>query len=285
MQGSWVEVKGKGKTWMVEEDVAYLCQEHGGRKKRFPLTKGADGEVIWGQGKYILDWSFKASDDVATWWDGDAVGFSWKRLPADTVGEKSSTHIEGEKRVDPCDGKAYTLDEMRTYYSEAEGTPKIETTAYWLECKPAVGAAKAKAKAKAKATSEEVEERRIDASDGSAYTYSEMRSFYSASYTKKQMESYWAECKVAKPKAKKVKSKSEAAAGEQRTDEASGKSYTWEELRSLYSDTHTKKETSEYWEQCEPAGKGRGKSKAKAKSKPKAKPKSKAEADSQDWMQ
>jgi peroxiredoxin len=53
-----------------------------------------------------------------------------------------------EKRVDPDDGKAYTFDELSTFYKGKYS--KKEVTSYWEELKPAKGKGKGAAKAKAK---------------------------------------------------------------------------------------------------------------------------------------
>jgi len=54
----------------------------------------------------------------------------------------------GEIRVDPADGKAYTLDELVAFYADYK--KKAVEVYFEKECTPAKGAAKGKAKAKAK---------------------------------------------------------------------------------------------------------------------------------------
>lgn len=54
-----------------------------------------------------------------------------------------------EKRIDPDDGGKYTYEEMAAYYKGKY--KKAAIAAYWEECKPVKGKAKAKGKAKEKA--------------------------------------------------------------------------------------------------------------------------------------
>jgi len=56
-------------------------------------------------------------------------------------------------------------------------------------------------------------------------------------------------------------------ANEKRIDPADGKAYTWEELRTFYSATYTKKAMESFWTDCKPAGKAKAKAKTKAKAK------------------
>lgn len=302
LQGLWVESttnKGRGKTWLIEGENAMQQVADGKRGKKYTLTKGENGDVLWGKGTFVLASSFKSGNAVADWMgEGGEVGFSWKRL--DSGSGSAEVKDKDEKRVDPTDGKAYTLKELQNYYSTMFGTAKIEATSYWLTCK-ATGKAepkaksKAKAKAKSKAASEAGTEQRIDPTDGQAYTFADMKSFYSETWTKKAMDEYFSDCKVqVEPKAKaKAKAKSKAAAEvadsgeEKRKDPTDGKAYTWEELRQHYSATYTKKGFAEFWEGCKPSGKqtagrqaaepkAKAKVKAKAKAEPKAKAKTKA---------
>eukprot|EP00928_Gymnodinium_smaydae_P019911 TRINITY_DN17674_c1_g1_i1.p2 TRINITY_DN17674_c1_g1~~TRINITY_DN17674_c1_g1_i1.p2 ORF type:complete len:124 (-),score=39.99 TRINITY_DN17674_c1_g1_i1:584-955(-) len=53
-----------------------------------------------------------------------------------------------QKRIDPEDGQAYTLAEMKEYYRGKHKAKEIQ--AYFEECKPVKGGKAAKAKAKVK---------------------------------------------------------------------------------------------------------------------------------------
>lgn len=218
LQGTWDATGAKKQTWLIEEDKAFQLSAGGKRVRTFKLSMGEDGDLLWGTGKYVLDSAFTSGNSTATWCSADGeVGFSWQRSEAGGAveGSEKSMNKGSEKRVDPEDGKAYTLDEMRTYYSYTYGTPKIETTSYWMKCDlPGATNAKAKSKAaaktkakakaspKAKGTTEvAAAECRTDPADGKRYTWEQLRSFYAGEYTKKQTEAYWSTCKPA-PKAK-----------------------------------------------------------------------------------
>mmetsp|Transcript_137428 Transcript_137428/g.238916 ORF Transcript_137428/g.238916 Transcript_137428/m.238916 type:complete len:877 (+) Transcript_137428:113-2743(+) len=106
-----------------------------------------------------------------------------------------------------------------------------------------VKASKAKAKAKAKASASPAEERRIDPSNGQAYTWSEFRMHYSSIYTKRQAEEYWQGCKVKGAKAS-------PSGDEKRIDPSDKKAYTKEEMRYYYSQVYTKKGFEDHWATC-----------------------------------
>jgi hypothetical protein len=271
VQGLWIEDKkqGRGKTWLIEGDQALQQVPDGKRGKRYTLTKEENGDVTWGKGNYVLDKAFKAGDSVVTWIaTGDRSSFAWNRLESGAAKTASGDAKAGEKRIDPADGKSYTKDQMMKFYSDTYGTPKIETLSYWLKCGTASGASKAKAKAKA-GTSTTDAEQRVDPSDGKVYTLSEMRAFYTGTYSKKDIAAFWEECKV-KPQGKaKAKAAVKPDANEKRIDPADGKAYTWEELRSFYSATYTKKAMESFWTECKPAGKAKAKAKTKVKAKAK----------------
>jgi hypothetical protein len=258
LQGSWVETKGRGKKWLVEGEEAVQVLDSGKKGKRYTLSKDANGDTVWGlDGKYTLDRAFTTGSSTAEWWDATSLAFSWTRLAGDaTAGNASDSN---EKRVDPADGKAYTLQQLRAYYSATYGTPFIETTQYWMGLEAAgkrKGAGKGEAqgkgkeaqgKGKAKAAAK-VEEKRIDASDGKAYTLNELRSFYADVYKKRAIDDYWKECKV----------KGQAQPDEKRIDPGDGKVYTLQEMRAFYSSRFTKKETEAYWSTCKLASAGKG---------------------------
>merc|ERR1711990_229972 len=95
--------------------------------------------------------------------------------------------------------------------------------------------AKAKAKPEAKVLPmmalEPAAERRIDPADGKAYALSEMRSFYSGRFNKKEFLAYWTECKI-KPQAKaKAKAKPKAVVHEVDPSEPPWTAYpaSWDE--------------------------------------------------------
>lgn len=154
--------------------------------------------------------------------------------------EPGGVDKKAEKRIDPSDGKAYTHEEMTKFYSKSYGTSKSETMLYWRDCKPESSGAKAKAKAepksKAKAKSNREEsglvkakaappksqakarpssdekvapstaleisaERRIDPVDGKSYVFSDLKTFYSSKFSKKEIIAYWMKCKI-KPQTK-----------------------------------------------------------------------------------
>lgn len=287
LQGLWTEEVKQGrnpKSWLVEEDIAYEQLESGKRGKKFHLKSDSDGYVVWGNGTYVLDASILYDNSCAVWNpnDGRSKGFTWLRQGG---GKGQAVKAEAEeKRIDPSDGKAYSLDEMMTFYAETYGTPKIETHSYWLECK-AKGSGKGAGEAKPQP---DAPEKRIDPADGKAYSREELGVFYAQEYSKKALNAYWDQCEVkapkkATPKADKGgkssgKGKTSAGEGsepEKRVDPVDGKAYTWEELRAHYSATYTKKVTEKYWEDCMevPKAKAKDKGKGKGKTKGKGKPK------------
>jgi len=57
------------------------------------------------------------------------------------------------------------------------------------------------------------EEKRIDAEDGAAYTFEELKSYYKGKYKKAEIAAYWDECKPVKKKGKAKKEPEPAAKG------------------------------------------------------------------------
>jgi len=88
---------------------------------------------------------------------------------------KSHTNMsmpEQERRIDPSDGKAYTLPEVLEMYRQQYEVSQIRL--YWFhEMKP------------------DEQERRIDPSDGKAYTLSEVLGMYRQQYEVSQIRLYW----------------------------------------------------------------------------------------------
>lgn len=267
LQGLWIESKkqGRGKTWLIDGDKALEQIPGGNLAKRYTLTTGDDGNVFWGlKATYALDSSFKSGDAIATWYKGDAAVFSWERLgPPPGRADKKA-----EKRIDPLDWKAYTLDEMLTFYSETYGTPKIETTSYWMDCKPASGGAKGKDKAEPEKKGKgkgkaEPEKRRQGKGEGKG--------------------------KTLEPDPKAASAKKEVALSpgmmsEKRIDPVDGKAYTLGAMVAFYSETYgtAKIDTTSYWQACQLEsgaatlkGKAKGKGKTETQSKPKSKGKGK----------
>jgi hypothetical protein len=246
LQGLWVESKdgGRGKKWLIEGKCAIQQEGQKGRQ-RFDL-QFYDNDIYWGQGsKYVLDSTVSPGSSIITWYStSGSKDFSWERLRDSTSSSAPSRQWKQEKqaggddakekRIDPADGKSYTLDELMTYYAKMFDTPKIQSTSYWMSCPKAGSSGKAsraedlvrelkanreslgqndtwyptwplpppkgapkgsepKPKAKAQASVQKVE-KRIDPGDGKAYTLPEMRTFYSAKFTKKEVEAYWEDC-------------------------------------------------------------------------------------------
>lgn len=92
-------------------------------------------------------------------------------------------------------------------------------------------------------------ERRIDPSDGRSYTFDEILSFYTGTYKKAAVRSYWdTECRLAKTKQPRgVQAASEVS----KVDPSDGLAYTFKELSDHYKGTYTTAAVQSYWDtQC-----------------------------------
>lgn len=175
--------------WVVTGTLA--AQATG--EKRFDLSQGEWGEVVWGKGQFFLDPEFNPDLGVARWHKGGTdseLAFSWKymgeRAPkgasATTPATASATSAAPSgKRVDPVDGTAYTWEEFRAHYRKQYSATDLE--AYWWKCKL------------------HKEERRVDPADSLSYTWEELRAHYAGKYTKNEMQAYWDACLSAAKKA------------------------------------------------------------------------------------
>jgi len=285
LQGLWSQTGKEQLQWFVEDDVATMVWKGSRRARSFKLKEGKDGELIWGSGKFVLDSAFSAGEKQAAWLsdkDRSNVAFSWdfassegppqEEAMAPTVRRKGAGKGRGLKGK----GKAVGKGKM----------PKGE------------GKTAGKGKGKMPQAPQQQFQRHIDPIDGMPYSYEEMLRHYRNSYSRMDILSYFLECSAERGKGRSAKgfgkgkaptgkgegkgafkgksySKDQGKPGEgkgtgkapsaeRRTDPANGKSYTWEELRSFYASTWTKRQTEAYWwEQCHPdrgyksAGKGK----------------------------
>lgn len=225
LQGLWAESDRRQKKWLV---VANKATRHTKANPRsYTLTKGDAGELVWGLGgQYVLDPAFRPGTALAQWRKGSASGevvFSWDYLGAapedDGESPKPKAKAEGkakvndwsywdnwqdteqEKRIDPQDGLAYTWEDIKAFYAGRGGVYTLNATkAYWATL------------ALAKPAKFQPPEKRIDHADGKAYTWEELRAFYSADYTKKATEAYWAGCEVAEQRGGEPTFKAKGAA-------------------------------------------------------------------------
>lgn len=110
---------------------------------------------------------------------------------------------DSERRIDPLDGVAYTRGELFAFYKKQKYA-KSGIESYWQGLTPV----------------NSLGEKRIDPVNGVAYTFEELSLFYTGTYKKKDIKSYWAACKVVKPKKEKKKTKKDNGAA---TDEATEK--------------------------------------------------------------
>eukprot|EP00746_Dinoflagellata_sp_MGD_P125182 gnl/MRDRNA2_/MRDRNA2_59897_c0_seq1.p1 gnl/MRDRNA2_/MRDRNA2_59897_c0~~gnl/MRDRNA2_/MRDRNA2_59897_c0_seq1.p1 ORF type:complete len:859 (+),score=183.36 gnl/MRDRNA2_/MRDRNA2_59897_c0_seq1:31-2577(+) len=116
-----------------------------------------------------------------------------------------------EKRIDPACNKAYTFDELEKLCKGIYTPAEIKT--YWRnECTPIVEGDTSKPEVAAsgypkqavpaqvpKSTMEKRinnEEKRIDASNGKAYTFKELSEMCADDYSEEEIEQYWLSCKV-----------------------------------------------------------------------------------------
>lgn len=151
----------------------------------------------------------KAKTNSSNWGSGNWGSGHWGSGNWDDANWDDGFKAQSqEKRTDSQDGVAYTWEELKAFYAGPQGVYTLNATKdYWDTLAPATPAKL------------QPPEKRTDFSDGKAYTWEELRAFYSSKYTKKEMETYWANLPTAKqtaggePKAKaKAKEKAKAKA-------------------------------------------------------------------------
>jgi len=206
------------------------------------VRETAEGSVEWGTyGKYFLDRQFEIGMDTAVWKHGSPDGteaFSWrfvKTPPLSGQAGCSASHApaEGnrglksdwERRIDPADGKVYTLQEMRARY--AGEYRQRESDSYWEACKMV------------KPPKDVQVESRIDPADGKIYTWEEVAAHYGSKYSLHQIRDYWDHCSIVS-----------WAMPERRIDPSDCMPYSWMEMKAFYAHDYTISATVAYWDAC-----------------------------------
>ena len=109
-----------------------------------------------------------------------------------------------------------------------------------------------------------VAEKRIDADDGSAYTWEEFSEFYTGKYKQKEIAAYWEDCEVVKGKKAKAKAKEGAKAKAKAKTKSKAKA---KEGAKAKAKAKTKAKAKA--EEPKPKAKVKAKAKAKAAKEPK----------------
>merc|ERR1739838_785318 len=118
--------------------------------------------------KHYSETSKTPKIETMQYWLTCQVASEVKAAAKPKAAPKKAPEPTEEQRIDPADGKAYTMAAMRAFYSAIYTKYAIDS--YWADCQ-------------VKTTEGE---RRIDPSDGKGYTWEELRGHYSSEYTKKE---------------------------------------------------------------------------------------------------
>lgn len=204
LQGLWEEVDQRSKKWVVNGTKAHRQIKAGVSPRGYTLCEGSEGGLVWGiNGQYVLEPSFKPGDKIARWLRASATGavaFSWENIGSITDVDLSTREWNAQgKGKSKSGGKGKTKGKGESYRQGKAWVDDWSWSGWWEESTPSFGNQyMAEERQIDHVAGEEnvweawSNERRVD-HDGKAYTWDELRSFYSAEYTKKDMEAYWAE--------------------------------------------------------------------------------------------
>lgn len=254
LQGLWAETDKKTKRWIVDGAKAHRQIRTGTSPSSYTLCEGDDGGLVWGiKGQYVLDSHFKPGSSLALWLrpgTGGEVAFSWEYqgpVPEDFHETRAKGRGKGKDNGDDkgkgggkggkSKGKSYGKASPADHWSWHEWW---DSGAPWYY-------------------DHQEEEKRIDPEDGEAYTWEELKAFYSGKcgYSPAATKAYWSWLALATPY---------QVEPERRIDIADGKAYSWEELRAFYSAEFTTRAMQAYWAELSPAdAKVHGKAAAKGK--------------------
>merc|ERR1719424_190740 len=166
LQGIWKEQGKAQKQWHISGAAAYLGGPDGqpNKTRRFALSEGAHGGIVWGTGQFVLDDDFELGCQSAEWHIRTADGrkaFAWTY-------------------VGPGQDTAQGIEELRRAARDAREQQDTN-----LGVSP-----KRKGLVNQKLASQSARERRVDPADGGAYTWEELRGLY-AGYTIDELTECW----------------------------------------------------------------------------------------------
>lgn len=267
LQGLWGQSGKDQLQWFVEEEMAIMVWKGSRRARSFRLTPGKQGELVWGSGKFVLDPAFASGHRKAIWLSGEDSSevFTWE-----FVG------IEGPSKENAPEPRVLRGGGRGRGRGFGKGQIRVEEYGKGGKGRGGKGSSKGQgpgetAQADGKS---QVFQRHIDRADRVPRTYEEMLLLYGSQWSRMEILAYFMDCPAERGKGKSKGGKG-AAKGKgrpgkgwglgvtnfsamgslaRRIDPADGKVYTWEELRSFYAPTYTKKQTEVYWEGCPPAG-------------------------------
>lgn len=152
--------------WRNTDADADVAERVDGRAQERPPPVSKERERIgWARRTFPAGGS-----DIVVWWG--CVQPSWAGEKPASSGHSAAEHTAAIPRIDPEDGNAYTLSQLRGKYKGTYSIAEIES--YWQDV--------------CKSSREEI---KIYPADGKAYTLSELEAKYQKSYSKQQVASYF----------------------------------------------------------------------------------------------